>query len=196
MDAIAITWGAWSSNGRLRAGIEYFMSPSSVGSGTSSVDILCRLWMQTRYASDESGGGSTPWTMTGSIARSGSGGGWSLAAMGTKLLTAQNSTFSTSFSFASTVTVTGKFTSSFAYPGTAPTVTASIVIPKRPYAVPAAPSGVTGTRNSDTQATVAWTRNVTTVAPYVSHTLQMRTFTGSAWGAWSTIASPTGTVTT
>jgi len=50
---------------------------------------------------------------------------------------------------------------------------------------PAAPTGVTATRVSDTTQTVAWTRNVTNAAPYTSQSVQRR----RNGGLWATIVT-------
>jgi len=52
-----------------------------------------------------------------------------------------------------------------------------------PPGLPAAPTGVTATRVSDTQHTVSWTRNATTTAPYSSQRVQRSTDGGS----WATV---------
>ena len=155
---MAISWGPWSSNDRLQAGIELTMSPSTVGSGTTQVTITAKLWMRTRFSSNESGSGSTPWSLSGGFSpSSGAANGWSLGAMGTKLLATSTRVVSTSYSAATTVSTTGSFSSTFAYAGTTASVSRSITVPKRPISFPAAPvfSGVT--RASDTQQNLSWT---------------------------------------
>lgn len=61
-------------------------------------------------------------------------------------------------------------------------------------AAPAAPSGVSPSRNSDTSHGVSWTRNATSGAPYASQQVQRRVFNGS-WGSWATIANLSGAAT-
>lgn len=56
-----------------------------------------------------------------------------------------------------------------------------------PPDAPAAPSTPTVTRVSDTNHTVAWTRNATATAPYTQQQVQRREFSGGAWGAWTTV---------
>lgn len=86
------------------------------------------------------------------------------------------------------------------YNGAAPSHSITVAIPARPYAAPTAPSAVVATRNSDTQVTVTWTRNVTAQKPYSSQLIQMRTYQGSGaagdppgWSAWTDVASVSGT---
>ena len=57
---------------------------------------------------------------------------------------------------------------------------------------PPPPGAPTITRISDSQHTLAWTRNATTAAPYTSQQVQRATNDG---GAWVTIATLTGTAT-
>lgn len=67
----------------------------------------------------------------------------------------------------------------------------SASVPARPYSIPTAPSSCTATRVSDTQQTIAWTRNPTTAGPYDNIKVQRRL----GGGAWSTVATLAGTAT-
>jgi hypothetical protein len=82
--------------------------------------------------------------------------------------------------------------------GPIPFITQHVAIPGRLPAPPAAPSAVVLTRNTDTQATLTWTRNATTGNPYANQTIQMRTWSGSTpWteASWANIAAVAGTAT-
>jgi hypothetical protein len=92
-------------------------------------------------------------------------------------------------------TVTFTATLSGAYNGVTPSGSRTDTIPARPNALPAAPTAVTATRNSDAQVTLSWTPHATTGAPYTSQTVQMRTFTGSVWGAWVTLTTASAAAT-
>lgn len=70
-------------------------------------------------------------------------------------------------------------------------VSGSTTIAARPYTTPAAPTAATVTRVSDTQQTIAWTRNPSTGAPYDNILVQRRI----GGGAWSTVATLAGTAT-
>jgi hypothetical protein len=181
------TWGAWSSNDRLRAGWDLSYSPTTIGTGTSAVTVSYTLSGQTRYASYESGTGVTDFAISGSYSRSGSMNGWNEGDMGTWTVASGSFSVNTSYTGSVVVTLTGNYTSGGAYPGTKPTVTASITIPKRPYSLPAAPSGISRTRVSDTSHTIAWTRNATTGAPYDNLYLE-RQVDGGSWTARATLA--------
>ena len=163
---LTIQWGSWSNNDRLRAGIELTMSPSTVTSSTTSVTITAKVYLQTRYASSESGSGTT-WSVSSAVTASGST-DWSLGAMGTQLMGTASQSYATSYSSSSALQATGRVFSNIAYPGTEAAATAYLTIPKRPVSVPAAPSSVSASRVSDTQHTISWTRNATTDAPYSS----------------------------
>lgn len=187
---MAITWGPWSSNDRLRCGIEITQSPTSVATGTASVTLTCKVYLQTRYASFESGSSPT-WYMSNGITASGNT-DWNLGDMGTILMGTQTKVVNTSYTASVTTTITGKIHSYYAYAGTEATVTASITTAKRPYSTPSAPSGVTKARVSDTNHTVSWTRNATTGAPYDDILVDRWV---AATGLWTTIATIAGTAT-
>ena len=185
------TWGSWTSDGRLEAGLALSMSPSTVNDSTASVTISWTLYGKSKYASYESGSTATPYSISGDISASGYGQGWNVGAGGTWVVASGSKTFSTSFTSTNTVNVTGRYTSSYAYPGDSPSVSAAITIPKRPYYPPAAPSACGWTRVSDTQQTVHWTNNSTSSAPYQSLKVERSTNGGS----YSQIASISGSAT-
>jgi hypothetical protein len=70
-------------------------------------------------------------------------------------------------------------------------VSASIVLPARPYTAPTAPTIGTNTRNSDTSNTVGWTNNSTTAAPYTNLYVERQ----ADGGAWVQVASLAGSAT-
>jgi hypothetical protein len=73
------------------------------------------------------------------------------------------------------------------------TASESYTVPARPYSLPAAPTGVTVARVSDTQQTVSWTRvgGDSSSAPYQSQQVQRAT----DGGAWATVATLAGSAT-
>lgn len=181
------TWGAWSSNNRLRVGLDMSYSPA-VSAGTAAVTVSWTLTGQSRYASYEYGSGITDWAISGSRVQSGSTNGWSVGAMGTWTIASGTFSVATSYTSATTVTLNGNFTSGAAYPGTKPTVSMSITVPRRPYTAPAAPSGVGRTRVSDANHTVTWTNNPTTGAPYANLYLERWDNVSAIWAARATLA--------
>ena len=172
--------------GRLSVGINVSMSPSTVTSGTTSVTIT---W--TVYAKSDSYGFNDPQTMTMSNAMSATANYTMVSGSGasvTKQVWSGSQTVSTSTS--GTVSRTLTAAASGLFNGGTPSHTRSITIPKRPNANPAAPSAVTAVRDSDTQATVAWTSNATAGAPYTSLIIQRRVHSyPDVWSGWSTIAT-------
>ena len=182
------TWGAWTSDNRLRANMALSISPSTISHSTSSVTVTWTLSGQSRYASYESGATATPWAISGSHSASGDGGGWNVGNMGIWTVASGTFTVNTSYSNSVTVTVNGHFTSSYAYPGDTAYVTGTIVIPQRPIAAPSSPSGCAWTRTSDTHQTVSWTNNAPTDTskPYQNLHVQ-RSTDGGAWTAIATL---------
>lgn len=175
------TWGAWTSDGRLRAGLALSISPSTVSHTTSSVTVSWTLYGESEYASNESGSTATPWAISGSHSGSGYGQGWNVGGGGTWVVASGSYTVSTSYTSSITETINGHYSSSYAYPGDTAYVSASITIPKRPIAAPAAPTGCAWARTSDTQQTVSWANTSATdsSAPYTNVHVQRLTDAGS-----------------
>jgi hypothetical protein len=183
-----IYWGSWSSNNRLRCGMSFSQSPSSVSHSTSSVTITVDLYLQTRYASNESGSNTTPWSVSNAWSDSGYGDGWNLGAMDYKNIGSTSHTYTLSYGSGSSHDLTGKFTSTYAYPGTSATRTITIPIPARPIATPAAITNLNWARVSDTQQTITWTNNSPTdsAAPYQKIYLDRQIDNGTWVTIWST----------
>jgi hypothetical protein len=189
---MAISWGSWeygNSSAGFRVGLD--VSQSTVTSASSSVTWTVKVYVEAMYNVDDAMTVTCSGNISGSDEQNlttGSSGGSKL--WFTKTYTYNYSTYGSSPG-------TRSFTASLSgvYNGATPSKTTTVTIPARPYAAPAAPSGVTATRNSDTQATVAWTRNATTAAPYTSVTVQRSSWTGTAWSAWATVATTSSTAT-
>lgn len=60
---------------------------------------------------------------------------------------------------------------------------------------PAAPTGVSVSRSSDTRQNVSWTRRATSAAPYTSQRVQRRLYNANGWSSWVTIATVSATAT-
>jgi len=71
------------------------------------------------------------------------------------------------------------------------TLDKTITVPARPWQAPAAPSGVTATRQSDAAVVLAWSNNATEAAPYELIIIE-RSVNG---GTWATLATVAGTAT-
>ena len=181
------TWGAWTSDGRLRAGLALSYSPTTISHSTSSVTVYWTLYGESKYASNESGSTATPWAISGSHSQSGYGQGWNVGSYGTWVVASGSFTVNTSYTSSVTVSLSGHYTSSYAYPGDTAYVSASITIPKRPIAAPSTPTGCNWARTSDTHHTVTWSNTSPTDSskPYTNLHVQRSTDGGS----WTTIAN-------
>lgn len=133
---MAVTWGNWSSNNRLRCGMELSMSPSTVSDSTTSVTITIKVYLQSRYYSHEETYNQNNWYISGDLVASGMT-GWNFSGgMQTKLMATRSISVSTSTSGSITKTFSDYIISRGAYPGTRATgPQLSITIPKRPAPV-------------------------------------------------------------
>lgn len=158
---MAITWGSWASGGGIqsRLGVEFRQSPGTVTSATSSVTVYADVYLEVNgWVNDSestlSAFGSFSGSQTIAVNRSGKGVG-------------KVGTFSRTVPLSYTLTAHSAFGASLSsFIGGSPTVTADHYAPRRPYQLPAAPTGVTVTRVSDTSQLVSWTRNASSSAPY------------------------------
>lgn len=188
---MSITWGAWSSNNRLRAGIEVLMSPSTLTASTTTVTLTTKVYLQTRYASSESSS-STDWWITGTGVTDGSGNtDWSLGDMGYKLM-GSTTTGVTLTSSSQAKPASGKVHSYYAYAGTEASVNTTFTVPARAVAAPAAPISLATSRISDTSQKVSWSRQATTTAPYDQQIVYRKDNVSTSLAA---IATVTGTTT-
>ena len=186
------TWGGYLSIGSgasLRVGLDFSYSPSTVTPTTNTVTVS---WTLRAQLSGASASGTDNWTVSGDATGSGSkswsingNGGTTTIASGTKsvsLIREQTQKF----------TLTGTLFD--AGPSAAdPKVTASMTVPARPVDVPAAPSGLTVTRSSDSRQNLSWTHNGTAIAPYASQRVRRDTFRDGAWQGWAVIANISAT---
>ena len=184
-------WGSAvsDSSNAFRIGYDISQSPSTVSNGTSSVVVTLTIKLQTKYYANDS---SADWSISGDIAASGStafdhnsGTAWSSANITT--LATRTKTVTTSFSGPVVTNGSASVTGLVAIAGTA-SVSWSITTAQRPVGIPAAPTGVTNTRVSDTQHNVAWTNTSPTSAsnPY-SNVVVQRSTDGGAWTSIATL---------
>jgi len=183
---MAISWGSYVNNSTgngMRLGYEFSQSPSSVGSGTSSVTVTVRVYVETKasvYDSNNSYSIGGSFSASGSVDIShGSGGG-------TTLIRTLSRTVSTSYSGTVSTSVSASLSGIAPISGTA-SVSGSHSTARRPYSVPAAPSGVSLSLYGD-GGRVRWTRRATTAAPYQSIELNFQ----RDGGAWQDSASLSG----
>lgn len=178
---MAVSWGSWEYSGGngMRVGVDSSYSPSSPTSATSSVTVQNKWYIQNQYNYSDSQ------TLTGTGADAFTDGFTNSAGdMDTQLVITRNDVVT--LNYGSTQSKTYTATISGAYNGVTPSKTITVTIPARPYTTPAIPTAVTHARVSDTQHTVAWTRNPTTAAPYTSQKIQRW---DNVSATWSTVAS-------
>lgn len=166
---MAATYG--SSSYDLSVGIDVSQSPSSVGSGTSSVTLTVTYYVRVvgRGYSD-----NQTLTLSGSLtgsynySMSAPYGGNATVKVATRTLTVPTSVAGTvSRSFSAKV--------SGSHNGASPSHSRSATVARRPYSTPATPTNAKATRASDTSHTLAWTNKSTTTAPYT--TIEIRVWT-------------------
>ena len=146
----------------MRLGVEWSQSPATVGSGTSSVTVTCRIYVQTRYPASDS---SNTYSIGGSFSASGS---VDINHTGNSQITLVRSvsrTVSPSFTGSTKSEVTASLSGVNAVPGTA-SLYHSFWTAQRPYLPAPDVSNVAVARVSDSQHTVSWRNNATATAPY------------------------------
>lgn len=186
---MAIKWGSWQYGGGngMRVGMD--VSVSTVSFGSTKATVTYKIYTQNQYRYNDLQTLNYGYDLSGTTDYNnvGSSGSTSLRATRTSTHTYSGSSYGTSPGrFHASARVSG------AYNGVEPRIELYTTIPARPYGAPSAPSAVGAVRNSDSQATVTWTRNVTSGRPYTGITVQMQTLTGTSWSGWSTVATPSG----
>lgn len=185
---MAISWGSWNTAGSdARIGWEFSQSPSTVTSSTTSVTVTVAFYIQTKYSVSDSVNsfkvtGNFSWEGDVSISHGSSGGT-------TKVKTLSRS-FAPSYTGITTSSFTATWTNVEAVPGTTK-ASGSWSTAARPISLPAAPTSVTATRNSDTSYTVNWTNTNPTSAsnPYQGIDIQRW---DNVTNVWTTVADLTG----
>lgn len=189
---MAIKWGSWRSNSTgnsMRLGYDLTQSPTSVGTGTSSVVVTLKVYFESAASISDS---SNSYSISGNFSGSGSASISHGGSGGTTLIRTLTRTVTTSY----TSTVGSSFSASIsginAISGTA-SVSGSWTTAKRPISPPAAVSGVNITRNSDTSHTVKWTNNSPTNAgaPYQNIEVQRWDNVGNTWSTIVTLGVTT-----
>lgn len=164
---MAISWGSYvnnDTNNGMRVGYEFTQSPSTVGSGTTSVTVTVKLYVETKAPVSDS---------TNTFSWSGSFGSGSTAVNishgtggGVTLVRTMSRTVSTSYSGTVSSSVSASLNGINAIPGTC-SVSGSHSTAKRPFTDPKPVSSVNSVRTG-TAIKTSWTRNPTTGQPYDS----------------------------
>ncbi len=173
----------------MRVGVDLSQSPSSVGTGTSSVTVTAKFYIETKASVYDS---TNTAKMSGSVNYSGSADISHGSGGGTTLVATKTYSVSTSYTGSKTTSVSVSLTGVNAISGTA-TETASITTGQRPYSSPAAPASVTASLGSSTSITVKWTNKPTSSAPYSRVEIQ-RAVNGT-WGGTSNLSATTSSYT-
>ena len=174
---MAITWGAWTtltaSNQQFRVGYETTLSNANVTVtfyGECAAPIADSVNLNRTIPSSIAGTPPPPWNSNGGQVTIGS---WAF-----------NGTRGSSYNISADI--------SDIYNGQRPSVFGTMTIP---YAAPAAPTGVSVSRISDTTQRLAWTRNHTAAAPWIAVQVERQVNTTSA--AWTRLTNDVpGTDTT
>lgn len=190
---MAITWGTEVKNSTgngMRVGYEFSQSPSSVGTGTSSVTVTCRVYVWTRRSVFDS---NNSYSITGSFSGSGSVDISHGNNGGTTLIRTLTRTVTTSYSGSVSSSVSVSLTGIAPISGTA-RVSGSWNTGKRPITSPDDHSSISVSRSSDTRQNVSWGRvNPTaTSKPYQSQELRRMDV---SVGTYKTIANLTAGAT-
>ena len=189
---MAVTWGnvvGASSGGQMRLGYEFRQVPSSIVAGTESVTLYLDIWIWTKWSVTDSSNtfacaGTDTLDSTADVSID-TDYDTSWDTRNQKLLRTVSRTFAPSY----TGTTPSSFSASLSGveaigTGYQAVVSGAWSTAQRPYTAPTAPTGVAGTRVSDTQINVAWTSNATSGAPYTTYNLQRW---DSVSGSWVTI---------
>ena len=175
---MAISWGPYQNHVRL--GIDVIMSPSSVGTSTSSVTLTVRTYVQMD-------GSSSIYYNGLSLSFSGSWSGGT--SVNVNLGPGQSALIHTAtFTRATSSSSQGQaFNATLSHVFGSTSISRGFTIPARPAAPPPrpnAPSGLSAVRNSDSQITLTWSRNST----YTSVIVQRSTGNGT----WTQVGRPSG----
>lgn len=184
---MALSWGAWEYSGGngMRVGLD--VTWSAVTTSSTSVTATIKVYTENQFSFSDGQTLTYDNDISGTTGFTNDDGG-SAQLRATKTFTHNYSTYGSSPG-----TATFKATISGAYNGVTPSKSVTTTIPARPYAASNDPSAFTVTRNSDSQATLNWTGNNTSQRPNTSQTIQMRTFTGSTYGSYATVATTNDT---
>lgn len=188
MSTVYTPWYAYGSGGLYRLELQ-IDDPPAVGSGTASVDLTARLYLETNGSLTDSSNTNTISGDLGTHSASASVSHSAYPTGGRTLVKTESGTIATVYGSTVRVDVSGSISGYEAL--TNRSISGYVTVPARPYTAPTAPSGVSVARVSDTQHTVTWTRNASTAAPYSSQKVQRSTDGGS----WATVATVSGTAT-
>lgn len=151
-------WGSWVNGGAqpsMRIGVEYYLSPSTVTSATTSVTVAARIRLEVNWGANDSSNTLTIsgfYNNTRSISIN--------VSNGDNIPVTEYFSTAVTPSYAGTVTrtVSATLTGIGAIPGTASVGTVTITVPRRPYGTPTAPGTPTVSSVGSTTLNLAWTQ--------------------------------------
>lgn len=198
---MALTWGPIISNsvaGQVRVGLDprsmAYVPAGPLSPSTTGVTYTWDVYMQSRGALQDTvnvslSGSALPSTYTATPTFSDTTINSGITGAAPKLIGSTRQTIPLTYSAATrtaTLTVSGIYGSS-----SSATHTVSLSVPARPYAAPAAPSGVQVARVSDTRHTINWTRNNpgSASAPYQNMVIQRSADNATAWTTVATVGN-------
>jgi microcystin-dependent protein len=184
---LAIEWGAWENH--IRVGIDVSWEAITHGEAAATATIKIYTDVDQTWDDDQSlnFGGSISGSVSFHNSQT-SGGGSSLRA--TKTYTynyGANEYGSSPGSRTFSATLAG------AYNGATPSKSVTSSIPKRPYDTPAAPTGVSVSRISDTSTKISWTNKDTAGEPWDLVRVQYDVAANDVWNG--DIGTPSGSST-
>lgn len=179
---MTITWGAWEDSGGngMRAGIQIESVTTPVTASTTFI-VTFSCWTQNR--ADYADAQTFDLTTTGGVSASLSDSsiGYTNNEVGTATKRGSNQTATYTYSTYGTspgfIKING--TVNGTYNGVTPNISVTYTVPARPWANPAATTGASVARVSDTQQTVTWTNNSTTSALYGNIKVYRKTDAGA-----------------
>lgn len=190
---MAISWGSTLSNSggnQMRLGYDFSQSPSSVGSGTSSVTVTLKVYFWSRYSISDS---SNSYSITGDFSGSGAANISHGGSGGTTLIRTLTRTVSPSYSGTVRSDFSASITGINAISGTA-RVSGAHYTAKRPIVSPDNHGSISVSRSSDTRQNVSWSRTNPTAASKPYQTQELRRW-DYASNAFKTIANLSGSAT-
>lgn len=184
---MAVSWGPARESGTngARVGIELAVS----GSGATRT-VVFEIWLWTKRASY---GSSASYSYSGTYQGSGSGTFSYNHTNNSRDWPTQNQTRIARWSktwtlqYGQTIKITAGASVS-GLGGNIPTPVShsrSVTLPARPYSAPAAPTGATVTRSSDSAQVIKWTNQGTTAAPVTRTRIRRRNYDGNPRGSFT-----------
>lgn len=173
---MAIDWGAWEYSGGngMRVGIE--VTWESITHSETVATATIKIYTENQFTYSDGQTLSYGGSISGSTGFTNNDGGAQIL----RATKTYDYTYSSSSYGSSPATKTFTASLSGAYNGVTPSNSVSSAVPARPYAAPAAPTGVSASRISDTSTKISWVGHSTSGEPWNNVFLQ-RSVNGAAF---------------